>query len=170
MWALVSFGAKPYDSLPIDSLPVDIISTTEFTQLTAGSKNAPKAAEPKQLVEKIAPPKPADNPAQKVVEKPEIMTASALAPEAQPEPKPRDAEKKPEHKPDPIAEALKKTEAKKPEPKKEEPKIAQPQKKPAPPQPKFDPAKIEQKLALLDKRAPQRMAAAGDVLSTTATL
>src|SRR5262249_7164904 len=117
-----------------------------------------------------APPKPADNPAQKVVEKPEIMTASALAPEAPPEPKPREAEKKPEPKPDPIAEALKKTEAKKPQPKKEEPKIAQPQTKPAPPQPKFDPAQIEQKLALIDKRAPQRMAAAGDVLSTTATL
>jgi outer membrane biosynthesis protein TonB len=184
VWAVVSFGAKPRDAMPIDSLPIDIISATEFSELMAGSKTAPKAPAPKPLVEKIAEPKPVDNPAQKVVEKPEIVAASALMPEtapepkvpepkpapaskAQPESKPQQAEKKPDPKPDPIAEALKK-DSKKSEPKKEEAKIAQ--KKPPQPQPKFDPQQIEQRLALLDKRTPQRLAAVGDTLNTTATL
>jgi outer membrane biosynthesis protein TonB len=184
LWAVVSFGTKPHDVMPIESLPIDIISATEFSELMAGSKAAPKAPAPKPLVEKIAAPKPVDNPAQKVVEKPEIVTASALMPEAPPEPKvpdpkpapvpqarpdpkPQEAEKKPEPKSDPIAEALKK-DSKKSEPKKEEAKIAQ--KKPPQPQPKFDPHQIEQRLALLDKRTPQRLAAAGDTLNTTATL
>jgi len=185
LWAVVSFGAKPPPALPLDSLPIDIISTAEFSELMAGSKTAPKTPAPKPLVEKIAEPKPVDNPAQKVVDKPEIVTASALMPEAppepklpepkpapvpqaKPEPKPQEAEKKPEPKTDPIAEALKK-DNKKPEPKKEEAKIPVPQKKP-PPQPKFDPQQIEQRLALLDKRIPQRQAAAGEILSTTAAL
>jgi hypothetical protein len=165
LWAVVSFGGKPPPSLPPDSLPVDIISATEFSELTAGSKAAPKAPEPKPLVEKIAAPKPVDNPAEKVVDKPEIVTASALMPEAPPEPKPQKAEKKS----DPIAEALKKDNTK-PEPKKEEAKIPAPQKRPTQPQPKFDPKQIEQRLALIDKRTPQRVAAAGETLNTTAAL
>lgn len=172
LWAVVSFGAKPYNPMPVDSLPIDLISANEFSELVAGSKTAPKAAVPKPLVEKIAAPKPADNPAEKVVEKPEIMTASAVMPESPPEPKPPERKpeppKKAEPKPDPIAEAIKHENAKKPEAKKEEAKIPVPPKKP--PQPKFDPRQIEEKLALLDKRAPQRHAAAGDVLNTTATL
>jgi colicin import membrane protein len=172
LWALISFGARPYNSLPVDSLPIDIISANEFSELVAGSKTAPKAPAPKPLVEKIAPSKPVDNPAEKVVEKPEIMTASAVMPEP-PEPKvqerkPKEAEKKPEPKPDPIAEALKQDDSKKPEAKKEEAKIPVPLKRP--PQPKFDPKQIEQKLALIDKRAPQRQAAAGEVLNATAAL
>jgi outer membrane biosynthesis protein TonB len=184
LWAVVSFGAKPRDAMPIESLPIDIISATEFSELMAGSKAAPKAPAPKPLVEKIAEPKPVDNPAQKVVEKPEIVAASALMPEtppepkvpepkpapaskAQPESKPQQAEKKPDPKPDPIAEALKK-DTKKPEPKREEAKSSP--KKPPQPQPKFDPQQIEQRLALLDKRTPQRLAAAGETLNTTATL
>ncbi len=182
LWAVVSFGAKPPSAPPPDSLPIDIISATEFSEVMAGAKAAPKAPAPKPLVEKIAAPKPVENPAEKVVDKPEIVTASALMPEAPPEPKlpepkpvpvpkaqsepkPQDAERKP----DPIAEALKK-EAKKPEPKKDEAKPPVAQKKPPQPQPKFDPKQIEQRLALLDKRTPQRQAAAGDTLNTTATL
>jgi colicin import membrane protein len=173
LWAAVSFGGKPYPVAPIDSLPVDIVSAAEFSQMTAGSKTAPKAAAQKPLVEKIAQPKPVDDPAPKVVDKPEIVTASAQPAEPKPEPKPpepkpKPAEKKPEPKIDPIAEALKKDEAKKPEPKKEEAKIPAPPKKP--PQPKFDPKQIEQRLALFDKREAQRQAAAGDVLNPLAGL
>jgi colicin import membrane protein len=183
LWAVVSFGAKPHDAPPPDSVPVDIISMSEFTQLTSGAKTAPKAPVPKPLVEKVAEAKPVENPAAKVSDKPEITTAFAPA-EARPEPKvsepkpeakpakaeakPSEAEKKPDAKPD--AEALKKDESKKPEPKKEEAKVPAPKKPPQPPQPKFDPKQIEQKLALLDKRAPQRQAAAGDVLSSQPTL
>ncbi len=83
------------------------------------------------------------------------------APEAKPEPKPEQA-KKETVQPDPIAEALKKDEAKKP---------VKAEAKPAPKKPTqeyvFDPNKTA---ALLDKRAPQRHAAAGDALNATATL
>src|SRR5262245_62160032 len=196
LWALVSFGAKPLTAVPVDSLPVDIISATEFSQITAGQKAAPKMAEAKPVVEKVAPVKPVDNPAQKVVDKPEITTASAFAetppdpqppepkpepkarpepkppePEKKPEPKPQEAEEKPEPKPDPIAAALKRQDIKNTVPKKQDAKLpTRPEKKPPPPQPKFDPRQMEQRLALLDKRAPQRHASAGDVLNTTASL
>src|SRR3954453_16413867 len=88
-------------------------------------------------------------------------------PDVKPKPKPapvEKVEKKVEPKHDLIAEALKKEDAKKkPEPKKEA-KAPTPPTPPTPPkkeaqQPKFDPRKVE---ALLDKRAPQRLASAGD--------
>jgi colicin import membrane protein len=116
---------------------------------------------PKQEIAPTMPPVPPPAPQPKVAE--------AKPAEAKPEPKPKEAEKKETApKPDPIAEVLKKEEAKKPEPKKEEakaptpPKPAEPQK----PQPKFDATRIS---ALLDKRAPQRQAAADAALNYTAT-
>jgi outer membrane biosynthesis protein TonB len=172
LWSVVTFGIRPMSAPPVDSLPVDIISATEFSQMTAGVKTAPKAPAPKPLVEKVAEAKPpADNPADKVVDKPEIVTASVKPSEPAPEPKPQEVkpppQAKPEPKVDPIAEALKKEEAKKKaEQKKEEAKQA-PKK---PPQPKFDPKQIEQKLALLDKRDGQRRAYTGESLSSTPTL
>jgi outer membrane biosynthesis protein TonB len=174
LWSVVTFGAKPLTAPPVDSLPVDIISATEFSQMTAGQKTAPKAPTPKPLVEKVAEATPpAENPADKVVDKPEIVTASAKPTEPAPEPKPKEQkpppQAKPEPKVDPIAEALKKEEAKKKaEHKKEEAKVPTPPKKP--PQPKFDPKQIEQKLALLDKREGQRRAYTGESLSSTPTL
>jgi colicin import membrane protein len=181
MWGLVSFAVKPLDAEPAESLPVDIISATEFSQLTAGSKTAPKADTPKPLVEKVAERKAPDDPAQKVAEKPEIKTASAEPPPPpEPAPKPVPSEAKSEPKPqkdksepDPIAEALKqeqakqKAEEKKREEakKKEEAKKREEAKKKE--QPKFDPNRIA---ALLDKRAPQRQAAAGDIINHTAAL
>src|SRR5438105_994610 len=70
-----------------------------------------------------------------------------------------------------IAEAIKKDQAKKVEPKKAEAK-AQPQPKPpTPPKkdpPPFDPGRIRE--ALVDKREPQRVAATGDAVNTTASL
>src|SRR5215813_8717930 len=98
LWAIAWFGAKPYDTTPTESLPVDIISAAEFSQITAGSRNAPKAAAAKPLVEKVAEPKPVDKPAPKVVDKPEIVAASALMPDPPPEPVP-------EPKPAPAAQA-----------------------------------------------------------------
>jgi hypothetical protein len=194
LWGLVSFAPKTLEAMPTESMPIDIISSTEFSQLRAGSRTAPKAEKPKPLVEKIADAKPAMNSAQKVVEKPEIVSAFAPQPptppepkipepkrvppplpaEAKPEPKPKEPEKKePDPRPDPIAEAIKQDEAKKPEPKKPEPKKVEATKpepkkpEPAKPQPKFDAGHIA---ALLDKREPQRQAAAGDTLSRTPTL
>jgi outer membrane biosynthesis protein TonB len=170
-WALFNFAPRPLEAAPRDSLPVDIISSTEFSQMTAGTPDAPKAPTPKPLVEKVGDRKPSENPAPKVVEKPEIVATASTPPppEAKPEVKKEPERKKSEPKPDPIAEALKKEEAKKPEPKKEEAKTPAPAKKPeqAKPQPKFDPNKIA---ALLDKRDPQRQAATGDVISHTPSL
>ncbi|HWV42191.1 protein TolA [Pseudorhodoplanes sp.] len=187
LWALLTFTTSPLESMPSDSLPVDIISPTEFSQLTAGSKTAKAQEAPKPLVEKQGEKKLVEDHTAKVTEKKEInATKNEQTPpkpvektEAKPEPKPEPpkpaekAEAKPEPKPepktDPIAEALKKDDAKK----KEEPKQAQkavptPPKKPAPKkQPEFNPQRIA---ALLDKRDPTRQAATGDTINRTASL
>jgi colicin import membrane protein len=149
--------------------------------MTAGADKAPKAETPKPVVEKIAEAKPVEDPNAKVTEKKEVKAAAEQTmPEPQPkqpEPKPAAAppepkteskaadKKEPEQKVDPIAEALKKDDAKKPD-KKAETK-PQPVAKPEPQQPKFDPRKVA---ALLDKRDPQRLAAAGATLNSTASL
>jgi hypothetical protein len=185
VYALVSIAAAPLNKPLTDSLPVDIVSATEFSQLTKGIKTAPKADVPKPLVEKVAEPKPTENPASKVVDKPEVVAAAdeppkppkpevkpaptPPMPQARPEPKQREAFAREEPKPDPIADAIKRDQAKRPEPKQATPT---PPKKPEPPKPqhKFDASQIQQRLALLDKRDPQRRAATGDTLNTTPSL
>lgn len=185
-WGMVSFSARSLEAPPPESMPVDIISADQLSKITAGSKTGEKD-KPKPLVEKVAEAKPVDDTAGKVTEKPEVKTEAA--PEPPPKPVEKPVEKKPdppkpvaEHKPkdepkpiekkpdppkvDPIAEALKKDEAKKPTPK--------PQAKTAPPKPPepkrertFDQSKIA---ALLDKRDPTRHAATGESLNSTASL
>jgi colicin import membrane protein len=174
VWGALTFAAKPRstDSTP---MPIDVITVSEFTQLTAGSKTAPKAAAP--LVDKVGERKPAEDPAAKVA-KTEVKAATDVAAPL-PEPKPPTPEKKQsEPQRDLIAEAIKKDLAK-PEPKKAEQKKAdtKPEKKAeakaepkteakAPPkkeQPKFDPRNVA---TLLDKRTPQRLAATGDVVNS----
>jgi colicin import membrane protein len=180
LWALVSF-ARPLETKQFDIMPVDMISADEFSKMAAGAEKAPKQETPKPVVEKIAEAKPVEDPNAKVTEKKEVKAAAEQTiPEPQPkqaEPKPAAAppepkaeskaadKKEPEQKVDPIAEALKKDDAKKPD-KKAEAK-PQPVKKPEPQQPKFDPRKVA---ALLDKRDPQRVAAAGATLNSTAAL
>ncbi len=66
LWALVSFAPKALNAPPTESMPVDLISSTEFSQLRAGARNAPKAETPKPLVEKIAEKKTPADPAAKV--------------------------------------------------------------------------------------------------------
>jgi len=154
LWAVVSFSSKTFEVTPAESLPVDLMSEKDFSAMTKGAKEAPKAEVPKPLVEKIAEPKPADVPVPKIAEKPEVKPTAQKA--AEPEPLP---------KPDPIADKLKKQDEKKQEAK-EEPKPTPP-KKPEKKQPKFDADKIA---ALLDKREPQRNAATGDTLNSTPSL
>ncbi len=94
----------------------------------------------------------------------------AAATDAPPPPTPKAApKKKQETKRDMIAEALKKEDAKQPEQKKAEATTPLPPKRPPQqqPQPKFDPNEVA---ALLDKRAPQRLAATGDVRNDTVAL
>jgi colicin import membrane protein len=173
LWSMWSLAAKPLAAPPSEALPVDLVSVTEFTRMTAGSKAAPPSEAPKPLVEKIEEAKPVEDPIAKVVENKEVKAAREAppAPESKPpEPKPQDKpqdKKDPETKPDQIAEVLAKQETKKPEPKRTEAKPPAPPKKPAPPAPKFDPKKVE---ALLDKRDSTRLAAAGQTLNNSASL
>lgn len=189
LWAVLTFASSPLDSMPTESLPVDIISPTEFSQLTAGSKTAKLQESPKPLVEKEGEKKQVEDHTAKISEKKEIQaTKNEQTPpkpvektETKPDPKPEPPkpaqpaeakpEPKPEEKPDPIAEALKKDESKK----KEEQKKQQAQKAvPTPPkkqlpkkQPEFNPQRIA---ALLDKREPTRQAATGDSINRSASL
>jgi hypothetical protein len=188
------FAAKRLDAPPTEEMPIDIISATEFSQLRAGKLDAPKAERTKPQVEKIAEPKPQTNSAQKVVDKPEIVSSFAPNPppppepkvepkkpaETKAEPKPTEAKAEPkepetaEPKPDPIAEALKRDEARKteikPESKPKKVEAKKPEIKPAP-KPETKKAELTKPLdfsevrALLDKRAPQRQAALGATLS-----
>jgi colicin import membrane protein len=196
LWSVWSLAARPLANPPVDALPVDIVTTAEFSQMTKGVKDAPNTDKQKPLVEKVAEAKPVEETTAKVVEKKEVKAAHEAppAPEAKPveakpeekksEPKPQESkpqeskpqeakpEKKPaEAKPDAIAQALEKAESK-PEPKKLEEKAhaektPPPPKKPAPPAPKFDPKRVE---ALLDKRDPTRVAAAGEAVNNAASL
>ena len=165
-WGLVTFVPKAFDSNSAEALPIDIITTEQFSKVTAGQKDAKKIVQPKPLVEKIAEPKPAENPAPKIVEKKKEIQAAAAEPAPAPESKSEKAEKKtPEIKLDQIAEALKKDEGKKPLTEKAETPV--PLRRPTPPQPKFDASQVA---ALLDKRAPQRQAAAGSMLNPVASV
>jgi colicin import membrane protein len=187
-WGLISFSTKMYETTPEDSLPVDIISADQFAKVTQGIKTG-KKENPKPLVEKVADATPPqDDPVGKIDDKkPPVVTDTAPPPppkpidkpvEKKPDPPKPVAEEKPkeETKPaekqpdpakvDPIAEALKKEQAKKPEPKKQV-QAAPPQ----PPKPKqervFDQTKIA---ALLDKRDPTRQSITGAELNSQASL
>lgn len=179
VWLFVTLPSTKIEST--ESIPVDMISDTELTQIMAGAKNGQKSDAPKPIVDKVADQSaPVKDPTPKVADKPEIVpTASAPPPpppepkaEAKPEPKPAKAEPQP----DPIAEALKRDEAKK---KEEAKKLADAKKKAEQKkreeakkreQEKFSTASIENRLALIDRRTPQRQAATGATINQVASL
>jgi chemotaxis protein histidine kinase CheA len=161
---LITLSAQPVEAPATTALPVSFISTTDFTKLTQGVKNAPeqKSADAKPLADKIDTAKPVEQLAPKVANKPEIATeANKSKPETKPDAKQADKPDKaktPEYKPDQIASLLKKDEIKKPD---------NQQQKPAEQQPKFD---ADQVAALLDKRTPQRQVATAETLNSTSNL
>jgi outer membrane biosynthesis protein TonB len=179
--ALVSFGGKSFDapstesfnSEPFDEpLPIDIISIDQFTQLTKGQINAAKVETVKPLAEKIADADPAETVATVSDNLPDelpppeeadatpvetVATVSELPPQEKVDATPADSKKEP--KPDAIAEALKRDEAK--EPPKPEPKP-----KPVQPQPKSDPKQIAAPL----NSDTRRKVASADALSLTSSL
>jgi colicin import membrane protein len=186
-FGLVSFGARPLETPP-EGLPVDIVSEKQFSQIMAGNKKAAPAPKPKPLVEKIAEKKPVEDPTPKISEKKEIKEAKVEPPPTPeprpkpPDPKPPEAKKEPPKPPDPkpaeakkepkvdeIAEALKKAEAakKRDEARQAREKAELEKKKKLEQERHFDPAKVA---ALLDKRTPQRQAATGEALNSTASL
>src|SRR6266540_4284157 len=159
LWSVWSLAARPLPVSSNEGLPIDLVTASEFSKITAGTKSAPQAETAKPLVEKVAEAKPVEDPTAKVVEKKEVTAAR--------EPPPAPETKPAEYPPDPLADALAKEEAKKPEPKKADAKPPTPPKKPAPPAPKFDPKQVA---ALLDKRDSTRLAAAGETLNNTPSL
>jgi colicin import membrane protein len=168
LWGLISFAAKPLEAKPNDALPVDIISDKQFSEITKGVKDGAKDKQLAALAEKVDTKKTVEESRAKVTEKKVLDAAKndAPPPPAEQEP-PKPAEAKPEKKEppkiDPIAETLKKEEAKKKAEDRAKAKAAQQQAK----QPQFDPTKIA---ALLDKREPTRQASAAETLNTVPSL
>jgi colicin import membrane protein len=191
-WGLINFAVKPHDREPVEALSIDVISPSDFSKMTAGMRNAKPAEAPKPLVEKVGEQKLPDNEATKVVDTFEVKASAEdppppkpPEPQKKPEPKkpepPKEAkvEPKPEPRPEPkvdqIAEALKKEEPKKkPDPPKPEAAKQEAKQQPKKEQPKkereFSQSFIQQRLAMVDKREPQRLAATGETLNQTASL
>jgi len=170
LWSVLTLVVRPYHADSTQALPIDVISTSEFSQMTNGAKNALQTEHPKPVADKVGvPTPPPDDPNAKVANK-EIKAATDVPPVPEPKPPPEPKVKKPPQPPaDPIAEAVKKDEDKKPDPKKPDPKPPTPPRKPAQqePAPQFDPRQVA---ALLDKRTPQRVASAGEVPNATPSL
>jgi colicin import membrane protein len=143
LWSVWSLAARPLPVSSNEGLPIDLVTASEFSKITAGTKSAPQAETAKPLVEKVAEAKPVEDPTAKVVEKKEVT--AAREPPPAPETKPAESE------PD----------------KKQAAKPPTPPKKPAPPAPKFDPKQVA---ALLDKRDSTRLAAAGETLNSKPSL
>ncbi|MGE4372368.1 MAG: hypothetical protein AB7E29_05580 [Xanthobacter sp.] len=154
--ALVSFtGAEPFEPVP-ESMPVDVISASDFTKLSKGSKTSPKADKPKQIAEKVGDPTPVEDARLKASEKApvEATTPPPPAPKVEAKPDPKQEAKPAEPKPAPKAaepapalpkpaeqkadEALK-NEPKKPEPPKPEQAQQQAAAQPMPMPPKRPP-------------------------------
>jgi colicin import membrane protein len=180
VWGLVAFAARPNEAPQAEPLPVEFVSASEFSQMTAGVKNAPKPLEtPKPLADKTGDRKPVKELAPKAADKPEVRTEAAAEAKAESKPDQKSAEKteKPKDKPKPdlIAEAIKKEEAKKPpKPEKKQPEfkpdqIAEALKRDEAKKPpsKFD---ADQVAALLDHREPQRQLATAETLNGTVGL
>ena len=200
LWGVIAFVARPSEAPHADPLPVEFVSATQFSQLTAGVKNAPKPIDnAKPLADKVGEPKPVKELAPKVVDKPEIRTDSAPPPEPKPEaksqpkvaekpqpkpepkaePKPAEKADKPKDKPKPdqVADELKKDEAKKPpKPEKKQrefkpDQIAEELKKDEAKKQRPSPKfDADQVAALLDHREPQRQVATAELLNSVASL
>jgi outer membrane biosynthesis protein TonB len=168
LWGLLSFAAKPLEAKPNDAMPVDIISDKQFSEITKGVKDGAKDKTLASLAEKIDTAKPVDDSRAKVTEKKVLDAAKAEPPppaeQQPPAPSETKIEKKEPPKIDPIAETLKKEEAKK---KAEDKAKAKATQQALAKQPQFDPTKIA---ALLDKREPTRQASAAEVLSPAPSL
>ena len=168
LWGVISFAARPLEAKPNDALPIDIISDKQFSEITKGVKDGAKDKTLASLAEKVDTRKTVDESRAKVTEKKVLDATKAEPPPPAEQQPPAPAEAKPEKKEppkiDPIAETLKKEEAKKKAEDKAKAKVAQ---QALAKQPQFDPTKIS---ALLDKREPTRQASAADTLSTAPSL
>jgi outer membrane biosynthesis protein TonB len=182
-WGLISFSSRAFESAE-ESVPIEFVTSDQLSRMTQGTKSGAKE-NPKPLVEKVADARPVDDNIGKITEKQPIVTDAGPDPtpvekpvekkpdppkpvaESKPKDEPKPIEKKPDPpKVDPIAEALKKEEAKKPAPKPQQAKAA-----PPPPVKKHEyKFSVESTAALLDKREPTRQAYAGETQNSSASL
>jgi len=81
LWGVVTFVAKPHTAQSVESVAVDVISAKEFSQLTAGSKNAAAVTTPKPFVETVGERRPVDDPTGKIGRK-EIADTTERPPPA----------------------------------------------------------------------------------------
>jgi outer membrane biosynthesis protein TonB len=164
-WGIMSFSARSLEAKPQESMPVDIISADQLSQITKGMKNGDKK-EIQQMAEKVADAKPVDDAVGKILDKKPVITPTSEQTPPKPDvpDKPKDdhkrADNKDDQKIDPIAEQLKKDQAK-PPPKPEVKQAPKPKERP------FDRAKIA---ALLDKRDPTRSSITGEQLNPKSAL
>jgi outer membrane biosynthesis protein TonB len=166
LWSVMTLVFRPYHADSTQALPVDVISTSEFSQMTNGAKNAPQADKPKPVADNAGAPTPPPDDALAKLSNKEIKAATDVPPVPERKPPEPKAKKPPQPQApvDQIADALKKDEPKKPDPKPPTPPKKPAQQEPAP---SFDPRQVA---ALLDKRTPQRVASAGNEVNNTATL
>ena len=76
---LVAFAAQPLEAPATPSMTVNTISVKDFTELTKGVKDSPKLKvdDIKPVADKVDTPKPVDQQAPKVADKPPITTSSS---------------------------------------------------------------------------------------------
>src|SRR5438128_11069378 len=77
LWSVWSLSATSLPVSPTEGLPVDLVTASDFSKITCGSKDAPKAKTAKPLVEKIAEANPVEDPTAKAAEKKEIKAERA---------------------------------------------------------------------------------------------
>src|SRR6516162_9618061 len=82
LWSVWSLSATSLPVASTEGLPVDLVTASDFSKITAGSKDAPKSETPKPLVEKVAEANPVEDP---------IADARAKDEAKKPEPKKADA-------------------------------------------------------------------------------
>lgn len=115
-WAVVAYPGTDRDVTPPAPLPVDIVSIEEFTQVTAGIREAEPEAEP-EAPEAAEETPPSELPEPEPEPETEQSAAPEPLPEARPEPEPEidlstlrtaslpDSESEPEPTPEPTPEA-----------------------------------------------------------------
>ena len=54
LWSVWSLAAKPLPVSSNEGLPIDLVTASEFSKITAGTKSAPKAETAKPLVERFS--------------------------------------------------------------------------------------------------------------------
>src|SRR5262245_66450355 len=80
LWSVWSLSATSLPVAATEGLPVELVTASDFSKITAGSKDAPKAETAKPLVEKVAEANPVEDPTAKVVERKKVKAASEPPP------------------------------------------------------------------------------------------